>query len=206
LIAINAVPAERAQIGRRTVRKTPRAGGAFAVSALRERPAARRVVLRKKARSQAMPDADDSDFDAQDQAEVLDETNLTEDGEDIANFDTIADVFDSTEEPEDAEEDEEVDADDLDPDDLDALEVDEDELEETNSAYEPEVGKGEQTSGKPLEDEGDPDDVEGLGEVRDAGSVEGGEDDVTDFQSSRLDDKDLAELGYSEATGGAKRS
>src|ERR1700712_5269280 len=36
------------------------------------------------------------EFDAQDTAEVLDETNLTEDGEDLANFDEIADVYDVT--------------------------------------------------------------------------------------------------------------
>lgn len=34
--------------------------------------------------------------DEQDQAEVLDETHLTEDGEDIANFDEIPDVLDVT--------------------------------------------------------------------------------------------------------------
>ncbi|MDB5428996.1 MAG: hypothetical protein JWP35_112 [Caulobacter sp.] len=41
----------------------------------------------------------ESDFDAadpQDRAETLDETHLTEDGEDLANFDDIVDVFDAT--------------------------------------------------------------------------------------------------------------
>jgi hypothetical protein len=151
-------------------------------------------------------DAADSDFDAQDQAEVLDETNLTEDGEDIANFDTMADVFDSTEEPGDADEDEEIDADDLAADDLDALEVDEDELEDIDDPYEPEIGKGSQTSGKPFEDRLGAEDLEGMQIVRDADSVEGGEDDFTNFQSRRLDDKDLAELGYSDAQGRAKKA
>jgi hypothetical protein len=32
--------------------------------------------------------------------------------------------------------------------------------------------------------------------VRDAGEAEGGEDDVTDFQSRALDEEDLQELGY----------
>lgn len=39
---------------------------------------------------------DDFDADPQDRAETLDETNLTEDGEQIANFDTMADVYDAT--------------------------------------------------------------------------------------------------------------
>src|SRR5476651_1793020 len=36
------------------------------------------------------------DLEDQDQAEVLDETNLTRDGDDIANFDDIPDVLDVT--------------------------------------------------------------------------------------------------------------
>ena len=151
-------------------------------------------------------DVADSDFDDQDRAEVLDETNLTEDGEDIANFDTIADVFDSTEEPGDADEDDVTDADDMDADDLDALEVDEDELEGSEELYEPEVGKGGQTSGKPFEDRVGTEDLEGMHIVRDAGLVEGGEDDFTNLQSKRLDDKDLAELDYSDANGLAKKA
>lgn len=53
----------------------------------------------------------DADYDAQDTAEVLDETNLTEDGEGIANFDEIDDVLDVTQaEGDDAEDEEDVDA------------------------------------------------------------------------------------------------
>jgi hypothetical protein len=50
---------------------------------------------------------DDDNIDDQDQAEVLDETNLTRDGENIANFDDIPDVFDVTTADGDADEDEE---------------------------------------------------------------------------------------------------
>lgn len=59
----------------------------------------------------------DVEYDAQDRAEVLDETNLTEDGEDLANFDEIEDVFDATsaEDDDDLDEDEEDDDEDLDP-------------------------------------------------------------------------------------------
>ena len=42
--------------------------------------------------------------------------------------------------------------------------------------------------------------------VRDADSVEGGEDDFTNFQSRGLDDKDLVELGDSDANGLAKKA
>ncbi len=50
-------------------------------------------------------DLDDAP-DAQDNAEVLDETNLTRDGEDIANFDEIEDVYDVTQADGDTDEDE----------------------------------------------------------------------------------------------------
>jgi hypothetical protein len=49
------------------------------------------------------------EYEAQDRAEVLDETNLTDDGEDIANFDEIEDVYDVTADPEDDDEDEDED-------------------------------------------------------------------------------------------------
>jgi hypothetical protein len=51
----------------------------------------------------------DNGSDPQDRAEVLDETNLTEDGGNIANFDDISDVYDATSASGDA------DIDDLDP-------------------------------------------------------------------------------------------
>jgi len=43
--------------------------------------------------------------DAQDTAEVLDETHLTRDGDDIANFDEITDVYDVTQADGDADDD-----------------------------------------------------------------------------------------------------
>ncbi len=64
----------------------------------------------------------DNEPDDQDRAEVLDETNLTEDGGNIANFDDIADVYDATAAADDS------DIDDLDPErdeaDFDAAEFD----------------------------------------------------------------------------------
>lgn len=57
----------------------------------------------------------DVEHDAQDRAEVLDETNLTEDGEALANFDEIEDVFDATS----AEDDDDLDEEDEDDEDFD---------------------------------------------------------------------------------------
>ncbi len=52
----------------------------------------------------------DFEYEAQDRAEILDETNLTEDGQDIANFDDIPDVYDATSADDADEIDEEIDA------------------------------------------------------------------------------------------------
>jgi hypothetical protein len=43
-----------------------------------------------------MAGSDIESADPQDRAEAMDETNLTEDGGDIANFDDISDVYDAT--------------------------------------------------------------------------------------------------------------
>jgi len=47
--------------------------------------------------------ADTPEFDAEDIAEVVDETNLTEDGDDIANFDDMPRVLDVTSTIDDAD-------------------------------------------------------------------------------------------------------
>ena len=49
-------------------------------------------------------------------------------------------------------------------------------------------------------------DVDGLDQVEDADSVEGGEDDVTDFQARDVSDADLKRMGYSEDRGGETRA
>ncbi|MDB5469403.1 MAG: hypothetical protein JWR84_963 [Caulobacter sp.] len=70
----------------------------------------------------------DNGSDPQDRAEVLDETNLTEDGGNIANFDEISDVYDATAASDDS------DVDDLDPErdeaEFDAAEFDDGDLTE----------------------------------------------------------------------------
>ena len=66
----------------------------------------------------------DEDADDQDLAETFDETNLTEDGEDIARLDMMRNVYDVTTADGDADDDEFEDdgADDFDPDELDESE------------------------------------------------------------------------------------
>jgi len=128
------------------------------------------------------PQTDLDGFDDQDGAEVLDETNLTEDGDDIANFDDIDDVYDITqaEGDEDEEEDEDVDI------------VDESELD----AVEDELGSGRDDEGLDVEREpldpvaGDDRDVE-----------DGISDDVDGpaaFESEALAEDDIEALGYAD--------
>ncbi len=71
------------------------------------------------------PQFDPGDGEAQDRAETLDETNLTEDGEDIANFDEIPDVYDAVTAQGDEDDDVAEEADDLSigDDDLDDLDI-----------------------------------------------------------------------------------
>ena len=78
------------------------------------------------------PQFDASDDEAQDRAETLDETNLTEDGEDIANFDEIPDVYDATSAIGDAD-------DEIDIDDPDNLGLDDDEFDSIDEDSESEV-------------------------------------------------------------------
>lgn len=108
----------------------------------------------------------DIDSDAQERAEVLDETNLTEDGEESANFDEIEDVIDLTSAKGDEDEDEfdedEIDDDDLEDDaddyrliaeedvDLDDLA---DDLEAEGDSAHPRIGTVDSTDGFPDPDE-----------------------------------------------------
>jgi hypothetical protein len=67
----------------------------------------------------------EQDSDEQDQAETFDETNLTEDGDDIARPDMMRNVYDVTSAEDDADDDDfaDEDPDDFDPDALDETEV-----------------------------------------------------------------------------------
>lgn len=114
----------------------------------------------------------DFEYEAQDRAEILDETNLTEDGQDIANFDDIPDVYDATSADDD---DDDVDAatDDDTFDDDDAEEIDEEidaarDDEGLDIRREPLTAEGAPTGGVPtdadtpsdLERGGNPDDID----------------------------------------------
>lgn len=122
----------------------------------------------------------DTDYDAQDTAEVLDETNLTDDGEDIANFDEIDDVLDVTQAEGDSDE-EDVD-DLLDDEDLDDIV---DDLEGGRD------DEGLDIEREPLDAIAGDD-----GDLEDAVSNE--DDSAADFESTTLADDDIEALGYAK--------
>jgi hypothetical protein len=170
------------------------------------------------------PFESDADFDGQDQSEVFDEANTAGGegdvalggdsplpvGEDMRTFEELPDVEDYTQAAGDRDEDEAValDADEFDPDAVDDGDFEEDnelDYHASDEAHEddldglgPEDGFNEARVSRG--------EIEGLTEVRDADTTEGGEDDFTDFQSKRLDDDDLKNLGYSEDRGGETRA
>lgn len=124
-------------------------------------------------------DRDFDSADAQDRAEVLDETHLTEDGEAIANFDDIDDLFDVTQEDGDADED-----DDLDPDVVDDAELD-DIAETLDSGRDDE---GQDILREPLDAV--------AGDELDVDETLSGEDDQpADFESSRPSGDDIGPRG-----------
>jgi hypothetical protein len=146
-----------------------------------------------------MTDRDIDETDDQEGAETLDEANLTDDSEDIVNFDTLDPLLDVTQTEDDADEDEDeaVDAADLDPDSLDEDEIGDSELGGALGDYETDIGAaGEVEQGERSIDRVGRDDVDGLDQVADADLVEGGEDDFSNFESKRLSDDDLEALGY----------
>jgi hypothetical protein len=123
----------------------------------------------------------ETEFDDQDGAEVLDETNLTEDGQDIANFDEIDDVYDATRADGDEDEDEEFD-DDLDDEDLDEIS---DDLEGERD------DEGLDVEREPLSPvTGDGDDIEA--------AISDDDDATADFESTQLADDDIEVLGYAK--------
>jgi hypothetical protein len=156
----------------------------------------------------ARPDLDlDQDaVDPQDQAETADETHLNEDEDEFTTLEEAPNAFDDTaaddddveltpsDESEFTDEDEDYENDD----DTDAN----DELDDTPDEFQPEVewAEASETAGDEAEaaaeDALDGDEVEGLDQVGDADSVEGGEDDFTNFQSRNLGDEQLDQLGY----------
>jgi hypothetical protein len=153
----------------------------------------------------ARPDLDlDQDaVDPQDRAETADETHLNEDADEFTTLEEAPNAYDAT-----AADDDDVELAPLDESQFDDADADDDdtdandELDDTPDEFQPEVEwaearekEGDEAEAS-AEDALDGDEIEGLDQVRDADSVEGGEDDFTNFQSRNLSDEQLDELGY----------
>jgi hypothetical protein len=155
-----------------------------------------------------MPDPNDAfdDSEPQDGAEALDETNydLSEGVGEMRTFEELPDVLDVTQADGDRDDDEALalDADEFDEDSVDDNDTEEDHELNFRAATEEREddldGQGPDGDGY-NEDRLSARNVEGLDQVGDADTVEGGEDDVTDFQATNLSDADLQSMGYSEA-------
>jgi hypothetical protein len=152
------------------------------------------------------------DADPQDGAEALDETNydLSEGVGEMRTFEELPDVLDVTQADGDRDDDEALalDADEFDEDAIDDNDTEEDHELNFRAATEE---REDDLDGQGPEDGYNEDrlsarDVEGLNQVGDADTVEGGEDDVTDFQATNLSDADLQSMGYSENRGGEIRA
>jgi len=138
----------------------------------------------------------------QDGAEALDETTYDdrEDGGDMRTLEELPDVLDVTQAAGDRDEDEAIalDAADFDEDAIGDSDLEEDNELEFRAAS---AEREDDLDGLGPEDGYNEDrlsvrDIEGLDQVADADSVEGGEDDVTDFQASDVSDADLRTMGY----------
>jgi hypothetical protein len=166
----------------------------------------------------------DTDFDAQDRAETLDEgMTLGEEGdrggqvrtfadpEEETDFEDLPEVLDMTQAAGDRDDDEALalDADEFDPDAVEDADLEDDNELAYRAATEEREDDldGLGPEDRFNEDQLDAREVEGLDEeVRDAGSVEGGEDDVSNFQARDVGDEDLKTMGYSEDRGGETRA
>jgi len=157
-------------------------------------------------------DGRDDEADPQDGAEALDEDNLELESQrnERRTFEELPDVEDLTQAEGDRDDDEAValDADEFDPDAVtDADLEDDNELEYRAATEEHEDdldGLGPEDSFN--EDRLAKGQIDGLELVQDADQVEGGEDDVTDFQRTDVSDADLDAMGYSETKGGETRA
>ena len=161
-----------------------------------------------------MPDPNDAfdEADPQDGAEALDETNydLSEGVGEMRTFEELPDVLDVTQAAGDRDDDEALalDADEFDEDAFDDADTEEDNELDFHAASEE---REDDLDGQGPEDGYNEDrvsagSVDGLDQVGDAETVEGGEDDVTDFQATNLSDADLQTMGYSESRGGETRA
>jgi hypothetical protein len=149
-----------------------------------------------------VPDPDA--LDPEDVAEMFDETHYSEDDEALVEPDLFDDAYDDTQKLGDADDEEalELDEDEVDAGALDDEEVEDDELGGRPDDFQPEdidIPGADDPDGGFDEDALGKDEIEGLEIVADADTVEGGEDDFTNFQSRRVSDADLAAMGYDDA-------
>jgi hypothetical protein len=161
-----------------------------------------------------MPDPNDAfdDADPQDSAEAFDEDNLdlAEERNEMRTFEELPDLLDVTQAEGDRDDDEALalDADEFEEDAVSDEDTEEDHELDLHAAT---AEREDDLDGQGPEDGYNEDRVsagglEGLDQVADADTVEGGEDDVTDFQATDLSDADLQSMGYSENRGGETRA
>jgi hypothetical protein len=150
------------------------------------------------------------DLDGQEGAEAYDAL-LDDDGTGLGEertFEELPEVEDLTQLAGDRDDDEALalDADEFDPDAVgDADTEEDDELDYRAATEEREDdldGQGPEDGFNEARVAGS--DIEGLEETGDALSVEGGEDDFTNFEAKRVDDADLEALGYAKPDGKAR--
>lgn len=156
-----------------------------------------------------MPGAsfEQDDFDSQDQAETLDDTNLddAEENTELRTFEELPDLLDLTTADGDRDDDEALA---LDADEFDEEAFGDEDLEEDNELdYRARAEDDDDIYDG--DDRGDlvdtlnvatieSEEIEGQNLLGDADEVSGGEDDFTNFQSKTVRDEDLARMGYLE--------
>lgn len=150
------------------------------------------------------PDLDGQD--AQDGAEAYDAL-LDDDGSGLGEertFEELPEVEDLTQVAGDRDEDEALalDADEFDPEAIDDSDTEEDHELDYHAAS---AEREDDLDGQGPEDAFDEDrvpstDIDGLEQTGDALSVEDDEDEVSDFESTQVDDADLRDLGYGKPT------
>ncbi|WP_293354902.1 hypothetical protein [Phenylobacterium sp.] len=150
------------------------------------------------------------DLDGQEGAEAYDAL-LDDDGTGLGEertFEELPQVEDLTQVDGDRDDDEALalDADEFDPDAVDDADTEEDDELDYRAAT---AEREDDLDGQGPEDGFNearvaPDDIDGLEETGDALTVDGGEDDFTNFEARKIDDADLEDLGYAKPDGTAK--
>jgi len=150
------------------------------------------------------------DLDGQDGAEAYD-VLLDDDGTGLGEertFEELPEVEDLTQLAGDRDDDEALalDAEEFDPDAVGDADTEEDHELDYRAAT---AEREDDLDGQGPEDGFDEaqvaaSDIDGLEEIGDAHSVEGGEDDFTNFEAKKVDDADLEALGYAKPDGKAR--